>query len=172
MSIDWNNIFDVPVTPVQPHPVGQNSLGRKERQRKKLFDPYKSFIGDDPERTGLVRGEKPKVKPANLSNKSLKLLEQEGYAAQSVESYNYYSGQKKDLFNFIDILAVRPGEVLGLQVCAYASISARRKKALAAKHFKAWLSSGARFVIHGWKRITTPGGATRWECVTEEVVRC
>ena len=48
-----------------------------------------------------------------------------------VERWNQYAKVRQDLFGFVDILAVRPNEILAVQACAGASHAARRDKILA-----------------------------------------
>lgn len=104
-----------------------------------------------------------KTKPVNLNTKTRDLMEAEGYTGQIVEHYNNFSGKKNDFFGCIDWLGVNPKipGVLGVQITTDHNASARMKKAKAEPRLRAWLQSGNRFEVHGWKKDERG----RWMCV-------
>ncbi len=63
---------------------------------------------------------------------------------------------RKDLFGFIDIVAMKLGEdgLLGVQATSDngGNVSARMQKTLESEHYPLWLATGNRFEIHGWKK--------------------
>lgn len=81
-------------------------------------------------------------------------LEKRGYIVDKSESYNFHSKRKKDLFKFIDYVAIHPikRELLAIQTTSKANISTRIKKAenLDSKAFYHWLASGNPIEFHGW----------------------
>lgn len=86
------------------------------------------------------------------SQRSLKLLKDQGYLAQVVERYNMYARVRIDLFGIIDIVAIHPNKkgVLGIQTTSASNFSARLHKAEIIMALKIWLKAGNEFVIHGW----------------------
>lgn len=101
-------------------------------------------------------------KPAQLTPRSVKLLRERGYIVGSVEKWIPQTRQRKDLFGFLDLLAVAHDHVLGVQVTSNDNAAARMTKAKEQPEYQAFVGSKAcRFVVHGWKRPT----ATRrtWE---------
>jgi hypothetical protein len=84
------------------------------------------------------------------TQRSLALLRKQGYIAQVVEKYNAFSGKKNDLFGCIDILAVKAGEILGVQTTSADNVSARVRKSLSEPRLKVWFEAGGLFVVHGW----------------------
>ena len=46
--------------------------------------------------------------------RTLALLRKQGYTAQVVERYCHYSHRRIDLFACIDVLALKPGQTLGI----------------------------------------------------------
>jgi len=81
--------------------------------------------------------------------------------------YHSNLGRRQDMFGFIDLIVLSPTtdaglfapsvmkyEIIGIQACAYASISARRHKIVeeCQEKAEAWLNSGARIEIWGWKK--------------------
>jgi hypothetical protein len=60
-------------------------------------------------------------------------------------------GHRSDLFSVLDILAVKPGTILGVQVTA-ADVSSRVKKLLAADTTMTLLLAGMKLTVHGWTK--------------------
>lgn len=75
------------------------------------------------------------------TQRALKRVREMGYEAQVVEKWNSFAKIRIDLFQCIDVVAIRAGvPVLGIQACAHGSMSARVKKCI--EHGQAWLSTG------------------------------
>lgn len=75
------------------------------------------------------------------TKRALKHLREMGYQAQVVEKWNAFAKIRKDLFDCIDIVAVRAGcPVLGVQCTSHSNIASRFKKSLALGQI--WLSTG------------------------------
>ena len=90
----------------------------------------------------------------SFNTKTIKHLESLGYVSQVCETWNYYAKKKKDLFGFVDLIALNPElkRVLGVQLTSRSNVSARVKKILKerANEAKIWLRSGNYIVIFGW----------------------
>jgi len=104
----------------------------------------------------------------SATSRSLERLRKDGAMVQLVETTNVWSGTKKDLFGFLDVLALYPGRIVGIQVTGGGNLSARRKKILGErrKQSLAWLHAGGEVLIHDWRK-TKPrrgGKALRWTC--------
>lgn len=89
-----------------------------------------------------------------------KHLEDRGYVVDKAESYNAHTKRKKDLFKFIDFVAIHPikGELIAIQTTSKSNLSARIKKAENLKAYWHWLASGNDVVFHGWFK-----GERKWE---------
>lgn len=75
----------------------------------------------------------------------------------------------QDLFGCIDILAIRPGDILGIQATSGGGIglsnfNARKRKVESLENAKVWLQSGARLQIWSWKKV-----GHRWQPHIEDV---
>jgi hypothetical protein len=99
---------------------------------------------------------------ASPTQRTLALLRREGYTAAVVERWIPKAGRRADLFGVIDLLAVKPGIVLGVQATAASNVSARVHKALAEPRLRTWLEAGAAFGIIGWARRGPRGRHTTW----------
>jgi hypothetical protein len=80
---------------------------------------------------------------------------EQGYLVGKVEFFNTFAkpfGKRVDLFHIIDLLAIKPGIILGVQSTSKAQISAHKKKCLVKEriNLQSWLEAGGKFVIIGW----------------------
>lgn len=105
---------------------------------------------------------------AGPAERSLKNMRKRGYHAEVVEKWIPRANVRKDLFGFIDIVAVGNGETVGVQSTSYSNISSRRKKIIDSEYLEPLLNSGWRIIIQGWKSKKV-GKVKRWECKEEEV---
>ena len=84
--------------------------------------------------------------------RSLAHLRDQGYHVEIVEQ-NKRAGikcWKVDLWGFIDILAIRRGEVLGVQVTSRSNVAARVKKITDSPLLPLVREAGIRVLVHGW----------------------
>jgi hypothetical protein len=69
---------------------------------------------------------------------------------------------RQDLYGFIDVLAIRDGEILAVQVTTGANVAARLAKIDAEPRAKTWLSAGGKIVVHGWSKQGARGKRKMW----------
>jgi hypothetical protein len=121
-----------------------------------------------------------KPKRTSPTQRTLKRLRDDGANLVAVvEKWNRFGGpigsngervgNRVDLFGFIDVLAVVPGQVgtLGIQACAASSLSTRIRKVIddpeLLQRAKWYTAAGNRILFWGWKQNKK---SKRWE-VTE-----
>lgn len=97
------------------------------------------------------------------TQRSLKLLRAEGYLCQVVEQWNPWARVRVDLFGLIDILAIRDGEIVGVQATTGENVSHRAAKIAEHENTGAIRKAGIRLVIHGWRTVGGHG-SKKWEC--------
>ena len=85
------------------------------------------------------------------TQRSLAYLREQGYHCEVVEKWNSFTKQRKDLWGWCDILAIRRGEVLAVQVTASA-VSDRIKKIMASDTLEKVREAGIRVEVHGWRK--------------------
>lgn len=102
------------------------------------------------------------AKKTSPTVRSLALLRERGYIAEVVERWNPYARVRQDLFNCIDIVALRNGELLGVQTTTTANMGARVGKVLAEPAMKAWVDAGGSLVVHGWAKRGARGKPKVW----------
>lgn len=89
------------------------------------------------------------------TQRSCKLLREQGYTADIVEHFNAYARVRHDLFGFIDIVAVHPLKpgILGVQTTTGSNLTARIAKAQAMPSFNLWVKAGGSIQFHGWRKL-------------------
>ena len=89
-------------------------------------------------------------KPSPTS-RSLEVLREQGYTVEVVEKWNSFTKTRKDLFDFIDILAIKRDETLAVQATA-SGVSARLKKIMASDKLPKVREAGWKVQIWGWRK--------------------
>lgn len=105
--------------------------------------------------------------------RSRELLEADGYHVEVVErnERTRHRVWKVDLFGFLDLLAIRRGEVLGVQTTTSSNMAARVTKITDSPLLPRVREAGIRVVVHGWSaRVVKRGEAAReWVCRVEDL---
>ena len=85
------------------------------------------------------------------TQRSLEYLREQGYHCEVVEKWNPWKRVRQDLWGWCDILAIRKGEVLAVQVTA-ADVSKRIKKIQDSDTVALVRDAGIRIEVHGWRK--------------------
>jgi len=85
------------------------------------------------------------------TQRSLEYLRELGYHCEVVEKWNSFTRQRKDLWGWCDILAIRKDEVLAVQVTASA-VADRIKKIQDSTTVALVRDAGIRIECHGWRK--------------------
>ena len=96
---------------------------------------------------------------------SLKNLRDRGFIAEVVERFNTFSRRRIDLFSVIDIVAIKPDEILGVQATSYGAATEHRKKIREEPKVRSWLEAGGKLELHLWRKIKN-----RWQVKIETIV--
>ncbi len=98
------------------------------------------------------------------TSRSLEYLRETGYKTAIVEKWNAHAKLKQDLFGFIDLLGMKPGEpLLGIQATSGGNVSARIKKSCNLPELKIWLETGCKFEVWGWSKKGRRGEKKTWK---------
>ena len=94
---------------------------------------------------------------------TLKKLRDQGYIAEVVEKYvrTGKGGFRKDLFGFIDVLAIKPNEVLGVQATSRSHVRNRCNKIAEAELVGNVRDANIKIEVWGWDKKDG-----RWRCKT------
>jgi len=94
----------------------------------------------------------------------------DGYLCEVVERWvrTAKGGNRKDLFGFIDLVAIADGVIVGIQATSTANVSARVKKIKTEKRAEAiqWLEAGGKIHVVGWKKYKQAVDRKYWRSVT------
>ena len=99
------------------------------------------------------------------TQRSLEYLREQGYHCEVVEKWNAWTKQRKDLWTWCDILAIRKGEVLAVQVTA-ADVSKRIRKIQESDTVALVRDAGIRIEVHGWTKRANGRYAIRVEDIS------
>lgn len=105
--------------------------------------------------------------PSKISytSKTLAKLRKDGYRADIVER-RIYKNIVNDYLGVIDIIALAPGKLLGVQSTSYKQASKHRKIIREKQaELSLWKSVNGKFELWLWRK---PVGKHRWEVVIEE----
>ena len=85
------------------------------------------------------------------TQRSLKALRELGYLVEVVEKWNSFTRTRKDLWGWADLLAIRRGEVLAVQVTS-TGVSSRIKKITDSETIGRVREAGIRIEVHGHRK--------------------
>ena len=102
------------------------------------------------------------------TQRSLRKLRDLGYTCAVVANWNSHAHIRQDLFGCIDILAVRPGEILGVQATTAPNAAAHVTKAKAEPRLWLWLEARCLFEVWAWRKGKRGDGALRRIPITGE----
>lgn len=87
------------------------------------------------------------------TQRSLKVLREQGYHCAIVERWNPHTRVRQDLFGFADLLCIQEGHSPLLVQVTSTGWSARIKKILNEPLAELALKSGFRIEVHGWRKL-------------------
>jgi len=96
--------------------------------------------------------------------RSKAILEGDGWYVEKVEHWNAFARKRQDLFGFLDLLCLKSGQVMGVQVTTRNHLSDRYKKILLSPLLSMVLDSGIVIYIHGWGKLKNG-----WDCKIVQV---
>lgn len=99
------------------------------------------------------------------TERSLAFLRGRGYLVAVVERWNAHAKIRQDLFGVLDLLAVKPGEILGVQTTTGDNMSKRMSKFAESDLVPRLRESGMRLEVHGWRKLASG----KWEPRVEDV---
>jgi hypothetical protein len=102
--------------------------------------------------------------------RTLQFLRKNGFTADVAERFNSFTKQRKDMFGFVDVVAIGgTGGILAIQSTSASNQAARVKKILAEPRAKEWIKSGGKVYVHGWRKKRAKPGGKRYVWVVNEI---
>lgn len=105
---------------------------------------------------------KKKAKTTSPTQRALAECKRRGWTAQVVERWNQYAKVRQDLFGVIDIVALTPDGILGIQACAGASHAARRTKIEEEPRAQKWKDAGGKLAVWSFAQRGAAGARKQW----------
>ena len=89
----------------------------------------------------------------NVNQLTRQHLAKQGFVFDNADSFNAKSQRRKDLFGFIDFVALGPGRSVAVQTTTYKHRAepVRKIKEERRENALAWLAAGNQIVVYGWK---------------------
>lgn len=84
--------------------------------------------------------------------RTLAEMRKRGYLVQVVEKWIPAVKRRQDLYGFIDVLAIREGEIVGVQATSGDNVASRVAKIAEHEHVGAVRRAGIRILVHGWRK--------------------
>ncbi len=110
---------------------------------------------------------------SKYTQKTLELYRDQGFMCQVVERWQPHSGRRIDLFGVVDIIALTPGKLIGIQSTSYAGRREHQKKIYDEHNLvvKWWLEAGNELLLVCWKKakIKRGGVAFRYTPLIEPI---
>lgn len=103
------------------------------------------------------------------TQRSLKMLRDDGYFVAIVEKYNSFIKRRIDLFNIADLLAFKGDVILLVQTTTASNVSARLAKINENPIAAAWKTPNRKIHIHGWSKRGERGKRKTWSARIIEV---
>ncbi len=107
------------------------------------------------------------------TSRTLKLLRKEGKTAEVSEKWNSFTCQRKDLFGFIDIVALDTINKMtwGIQCTSTGNMNARINKICieCKDNAVAWLAAGNKIEVVGWSKKGKKDKRKLWQVTRKEI---
>ena len=105
------------------------------------------------------------------TQRTLAFLRAAGHTVAITEKWNQFSKTRQDLFGFLDLVALHPGDkgVLGVQTTSGTNHAARLTKLLAIPAAKLWVETGNRLWVMSWSKCGARGKRKLWTPRIEKV---
>ena len=103
------------------------------------------------------------AKGISNTSRTLRYIRAQGWSANIVECYNFYSKQRKDLFGIIDIVALTDKGITGIQSTGQ-NFAEHDRKILQSPEALEWIEAGGHLMLIGWRKVKLRYGAKalRW----------
>ena len=96
---------------------------------------------------------------------SLAMLREDGWFCWITEHWNSFSRTRQDLWGFVDIIALKPGQILGVQTTTATNMSARIKKIADHENVGKVRDANIMIHVHGWHQ----DDKRKWHCKVKDV---
>lgn len=128
-------------------------------------------IGSDAPEAEEAAPAKRKPKRKTMTSRALDECRKRGWPAGVVERHIPFprpQGTTIDLFGVIDVVAIAPGAIVGIQVTSGTNHASRREKILATENARRWIAEGnGRLELWSWSKRGSHFERPHWELRVE-----
>ena len=110
-----------------------------------------------------------KAKGKSPTARTLDECRARGWPAQVVERYNRFARRRIDLFGVIDLVAITPAGILGIQATSGSNHASRRSKIADEPRAKAWLEAGGLLAVWTYAKRGAHGKRKLWTLREEPI---
>lgn len=103
------------------------------------------------------------------TQRSLKMLRDDGYFVAVVEKWNPHVRIRQDLFGFADLIAFKDNDVLLVQTTSGSNVAARISKINENPIALLWKTENRKIVVHGWRKTGERGKRKTWQARIEQL---
>ena len=104
------------------------------------------------------------------TQRTLQFYRDHGLAIEVVERWIPQTRRRKDLFGFIDLVAITADHTFGIQATSTGNMSSRLEKIRGSELARLWLSTPSRrLCVIGWRKYAKPERGRYWR-PTERIV--
>lgn len=126
---------------------------KQEQSVKRVSNKREALKKKEP-----ITKKKKKVKRLNTENLSITHAKSMNWLIDKTERWIPYAKIKKDLFGFIDLLAIDPEyNIYGIQATSYSNLNARVNKILTHENYERVKNSKIQITVWAWKKKVTKG---------------
>lgn len=104
---------------------------------------------------------KKRRKGKSPTARTLEECRKRGRTAQVVERWNKFANKTIDLFGVIDVVAIHPDGILGIQTTSGDNHASRRTKILNEPRAKQWVDVGGLLQLWSWRQAAAAPGKKR-----------
>lgn len=87
------------------------------------------------------------------TERSLRHCRDLGWVADVAEKWVPFSRNRRDLFGFVDVVALTGEHILAIQATSGSNVAARLKKIRDLPAHRDWLKSGGLLEVWGWRQV-------------------
>jgi hypothetical protein len=102
---------------------------------------------------GFLTTKRKSMAKTSPTQRTLARLKKENYDLVAItERWNPFARIRQDLFGIIDILAIKDGDCVALQITSYSNISSRVRKITESPALPFIRAAGWTILVEGWKK--------------------
>jgi hypothetical protein len=99
--------------------------------------------------------------PTSPTQRTLKVLKEQGFNYDIVERFKQHAGPfgiRQDFLGIIDLIAITPGRIIGVQCCGQSGFAAHDRTISDSEMSLEWLKAGGELELWAWRKLKKKRG--------------